>query len=160
METSDLKLVKWNSRRSILGGAIRNAGERKLALEYLEHLAAGHKTKVFLAEHHITWDTLNRYFPPKAYPLIKEALAVGSLLRLRLAEDELFRRAVEGTEEPVYHLGKQVDTVRKYSDRLLELLLKSNDPEKYSDKHQVAVSGQVLSVSITGVARDPKPVSV
>ncbi len=46
-------------------------------------------------------------------------------------EREARRRAVEGWNEPVYQKGMQVGVVRKYSDKLLELLLKGAMPDKY-----------------------------
>lgn len=66
---------------------------------------------------------------------------------------ELFRRAVQGVEEPVVSMGKLVYvedekkkgqmkplTVRKYSDQLLSLLAKARMPE-FRDKQQVEMSG-------------------
>ncbi len=52
-------------------------------------------------------------------------------------EREAWRRAVEGWEEPVFYQGKEVGAVRKYSDRMLELLLKGHRPEKFKDRHEV-----------------------
>ena len=58
-------------------------------------------------------------------------------------ESELHRRAVEGWDEPIYG-GKNreqvVGTVRRYSDRLLELRAKALLPE-YRDKSKVEVGG-------------------
>lgn len=61
------------------------------------------------------------------------------------AEDEAWRRAVDGVERPVHYRGERVDTVREYSDRLLELTLKARRPERWSDRVQVAS----VSVSMT-----------
>lgn len=55
---------------------------------------------------------------------------------------EIYRRGVEGWEEPVYQGGVQVGTVRKYSDRMLELEAKRVDPS-YRDKVGVEHSGGV-----------------
>ena len=52
-------------------------------------------------------------------------------------EDEALRRAVEGREEPVYQGGKLVGKVTRYSDRLLELLLKSRRPTVYRENVRV-----------------------
>jgi hypothetical protein len=41
---------------------------------------------------------------------------------------EVHRRAVVGWDEPVYQGGKKVGVIHKYSDRMLELLVKSKDP--------------------------------
>ncbi len=43
-------------------------------------------------------------------------------------EAEARRRAVEGTLRPVYQGGRRVGSVRLYSDRLLELLLRAHRP--------------------------------
>jgi len=40
-------------------------------------------------------------------------------------EAEVRRRALEGTEKPVYYGGKEVGTVRSYNDNLAMFLLKS-----------------------------------
>lgn len=64
-------------------------------------------------------------------------------------EDEAWRRAVEGVEDPVYFMGTRVDTVRKYSDGLLTLLLKSRRPDKYRER---------TSTELTG--KDGKPLAV
>jgi hypothetical protein len=48
-------------------------------------------------------------------------------------EGEARRRAVEGTDRPVFYKGKQVGAIREYSDKLLIFLLKANRPEKYRD---------------------------
>ena len=51
-------------------------------------------------------------------------------------EDEARRRAVDGWQDPVWHQGQQVGTVRKYSDTLLICLLKAHHPEKYADRQK------------------------
>lgn len=48
-------------------------------------------------------------------------------------ESEARRRAKDGVEEPVFHLGKEVAKVRKYSDGLLMFLLKAYRPERFRD---------------------------
>ncbi len=47
-------------------------------------------------------------------------------------EDALLMRAKHGVERPVYFGGKQVGTVRNYSDALGMFLLKAKRPEVYS----------------------------
>lgn len=51
-------------------------------------------------------------------------------------EMELHRRAVDGWDEPVYQKGECVGTVRKYSDRLLEIRAKALMPH-YRDRSTV-----------------------
>lgn len=58
-------------------------------------------------------------------------------------EDEALRRAVEGTDDPVFYQGEQVGTVTRYSDSLLVMLLKARRPEKYKDRQAHEHSGAV-----------------
>lgn len=46
-------------------------------------------------------------------------------------EDEAWRRAMVGTEKPVFHRGKQIGTKLVKSERMLIMLLKARRPEKY-----------------------------
>ena len=50
-------------------------------------------------------------------------------------EAEARRRAIEGTDEPVYQGGKLAGTIRRFSDVLLIFMLKSLKPEKYRDSY-------------------------
>jgi len=60
-------------------------------------------------------------------------------------EQEARRRAVEGWEEPVFHKGKVVGKVRKYSDTLLIFLLKGAAPDKYRERVQTEHTGRIDS---------------
>ena len=78
-----------------------------------------------------------------------------------MLEAEARRRAVDGFEEPVFYQGAVVGAVRKYSDRMLELLLKGHAPEKYKDRVQhsgdvkVNVTEQALLEARQRVAKYP-----
>ena len=48
-------------------------------------------------------------------------------------EAEARRRALHGIEEPVFYLGKQVGTIRRYSDSLIMFLLKAYRPERFRE---------------------------
>lgn len=50
------------------------------------------------------------------------------------AEREMYRRAVEGFDKPVYQGGAHVGTIREYSDTLLCFMLKGRRREVYGDK--------------------------
>lgn len=54
-----------------------------------------------------------------------------------MLEQEAIRRAAYGVDEPVWHQGQQVGSVRKFSDTLLIFLLKGHRPEKFKDRAQV-----------------------
>jgi hypothetical protein len=49
-------------------------------------------------------------------------------------EQEARRRGVEGVVEPVFQGGKKVGVVRRYSDRMLEILLKGHRPRVFGDR--------------------------
>lgn len=54
-----------------------------------------------------------------------------------MLEAHAISRAVSGWDEPVYQQGRQVGTVRKYSDRLLERLLEGAKPAKYAKRSRI-----------------------
>lgn len=59
---------------------------------------------------------------------------------------EVYRRGVEGVEEPIFYQGKESGAVRKYSDNLLMFLVKAHRPEyrdsvKTDNTHKVEVVG-------------------
>lgn len=56
-------------------------------------------------------------------------------------EDEAKRRAVEGTDKPIFYKGAQVATVKEYSDTLLMQQLNARRPEKYRTNHKVEHTG-------------------
>jgi hypothetical protein len=49
-------------------------------------------------------------------------------------EDEAVRRAVHGTDEPVFFQGQACGTVRRYSDTLLIFMLKARRPDKFKER--------------------------
>ena len=50
-------------------------------------------------------------------------------------EREAWRRAVEGYEEPVFYQGEKCGLVRRYSDRMLDSLLRANRPERFRENY-------------------------
>lgn len=52
-------------------------------------------------------------------------------------EAELYRRGVEGWDDPVFQRGEQVGTIRKYSDRLLEIQAKAKLGPEYREQARV-----------------------
>lgn len=56
-------------------------------------------------------------------------------------KSEAVRRAVIGVERDIFYKGTPVGKFREYSDRLLELLLKSRDPKfREAIQHQVEIT--------------------
>lgn len=68
-------------------------------------------------------------------------------------EDEANRRAM-GYEEDVYFQGQKVGKITKYSDRLMELLLKANNPEKYRERTEVKTTAEDGSVTMKWEGED------
>lgn len=64
----------------------------------------------------------------KEDPTFAEEVAEARAHAYERLEGEAYRRAVIGIEEPVFHMGKHVGFVKKYSDQLLGKLLEANDP--------------------------------
>ena len=74
---------------------------------------------------------------------------------LTVLEDEAFRRAYKGVAEPVFYRGEACGAVRKFSDRLLIILLKAYAPEKYGEHTDQKQSGEVtLKVKYDDTAGD------
>ena len=76
-------------------------------------------------------------------PEFAEAWARAMRTGLTVLEDEMHRRAIDGTAEPVFHQGEQCGTVQKYSDTLAIFLAKAHDPEKYRDNARLELAGSL-----------------
>lgn len=57
-------------------------------------------------------------------------------------ESEIYRRAYEGTDKPVFYQGEQCGAVREYSDTLAMFILKGHRPEKYRDNVRTEITGK------------------
>ena len=68
-------------------------------------------------------------------------------------EKEIYRRAVDGWDEPVYQGGAQVGTIHKYDSTLLIFMAKANMPEKYRDKYEGANIGPTFNFAGNDVVR-------
>ena len=60
-------------------------------------------------------------------------------------EAELWRRGVEGIDRPIMHQGKQVGTVKEYSDLALIALIKARRPEQFNEHLEATKSGSGLA---------------
>ena len=70
-------------------------------------------------------------------------------------EDEAHRRAVEGVERPVFQQGRQVGSVREYSDTLLLALLKARRPERFKDRATFEHSGKMTLEELVRLSMEP-----
>jgi hypothetical protein len=67
-------------------------------------------------------------------------------------EDEAVRRATEGTLEPVFYQGIKCGAVRRYSDGLMQFLLRGFRPLKYTARAEITGrDGGPLEVSLAAV---------
>jgi len=71
----------------------------------------------------------------------KKAFEAARVVATGLLVDEAWRRAKDGVPKGIYYKGDLVGHELEYSDRLLELLLKANDPKTYKDRVSTEVSG-------------------
>ena len=55
-------------------------------------------------------------------------------------EDEALRRALNGTQRPVYQQGQLVGYIQEFSDTLMIFQLKARRKDKYSEKSQQDVN--------------------
>jgi len=73
-------------------------------------------------------------------------------------EHEARRRAVDGVLEPVVSKGEVVTHVRKYSDKLLEVLLRAHRPDKFNERLSGAgdgPGGDTIIFNVHGVTLPP-----
>jgi len=64
------------------------------------------------------------------------ALALARSLHCDRLEAEIYRRAHEGVETPVYQNGRMVGTKRTFSDLLLIFAAKGAMPDKYRERYE------------------------
>lgn len=76
----------------------------------------------------------------------------------QVLEDEAVRRATEGTLEPVFYQGIKCGAVRRYSDGLMQFLLRGFRPQKYSSKAEISgPGGGPIQTSLLVEFVDAKP---
>jgi hypothetical protein len=69
-------------------------------------------------------------------PTYPERFAHAEEIAIQTLERELYRRAHEGVDEPVFYQGAVCGVVRKYSDSLLMFALKAKRRSIYADRHE------------------------
>lgn len=101
----------------------------------------------------IPWKSLSHALAlnPELRPLWSEARTLGEEYRRMSREQEAHRRAVDGIDEPVFYKGDECGHIRRYSDRLLEFLLKADNPQKYAQAEtQVNLQTNILMDELQG----------
>lgn len=87
----------------------------------------------------------------KEDPLFAERMQEALDEAVDLLEDEAHRRAFKGVEKIVFYKGDECGAVREYSDALAMFLLKAHRPNKYRERSEVAMSGNLSVTVMTGV---------
>ncbi len=89
--------------------------------------------------------------------LFQDAYAKAFKLGLMRAESEMWRRGIDGYDEPVYHQGQLVGTRRVYSDTAAIFMLKGADPEKYAERrHHTGQPATQVQVEVNYAALTPE----
>ncbi len=82
------------------------------------------------------------------HPAYRETFDLAKLQAADILEQEAYRRAVEGIEEPIgWYRGVAGGTVRRYSDVLLMFLLKGLLPERYRERRDLR--GSLAHIDLT-----------
>ena len=81
-----------------------------------------------------------------------EALQLG----VERLQDDAMKRALDGTERPVWRGGRQVGSVRQYDNRLLQFLLRAHRPETYGDKSRAGSSPLPFDLARRLAAAEPR----
>lgn len=76
-------------------------------------------------------------------PAFAEKWEAALELGIDALEDEATRRALEGTEKPVFHQGVICGHVKEFSDTLMIFMLKSRRPEKFKDRISNEITGKL-----------------
>lgn len=132
--------------------------------------AAGDRWKDISRRVGISWAHMAAYIQhwDDLRALYRASQDLGAIVRQMRRVDEADRRAVEGWLEPVYtRTGVKCGSVRRYSDRLLEVQLRAGDPDKYSDrvKHDVRAAVVHFKIDVgkprkrVKTATNPRPIS-
>lgn len=136
----------------------KRPGDREKIVTVMRNLALGAKHRDAFADVDWTWSHFSYYRVkfPKIQRLYEACRDAGESYRRIVREDEAHRRAVEGWKEEVYSIkGEFVGYKVKYSDTLLAMFLKADNPDKFMERHEVKQTGVVLNVNMS--LRDDVP---
>lgn len=105
--------------------------------EFLEYLRQGWSVSASAGKIGLSRQALyaQRLLDAEFAQVWEDALEVGT----DIFEDELKRRAVEGTEKPVFYRGEIVGHIKEFSDTLLIVALKARRPEKYRERFDIEI---------------------
>lgn len=128
-------MAKVVPRFSKIAGAAMTPGRADL---FLEAIATGSEDSEAAEYAGLTLSTVYKH--RRANEEFRAAYKIARENRIEVYRREAVRRATEGTLRPVFHRGEQVGTIREFSDRLLEVLLKAEDPDTFGDRKVVEIA--------------------
>lgn len=128
---------------------IRHKGQRAFLVAYVEtgNVSAASRAASIARDSHYRW--------LEASPAYAEAFADAEVAATEMLEGEARRRAVDGVTRPVWYQGKHVGDEIVYSDQLLALLLKAGKPEKYRERIDARLGGELEHKGAATVITDP-----
>ena len=91
------------------------------------------------------------------YAWLKESVAYGQAfdlakpIAIAALEDTAIKRANEGWLEPVFYQGVRCGHIRKFSDSLIQFLLKGLKPDTYRDRSESVLSNPDGSALLAGL---------
>lgn len=89
-------------------------------------------------------------------PAFKKEFEEAEIEAIEILEQEIRRRAIEGTKKPVFYRGYRCGYVREYSDSLAMFLARGLKPQKYRENVQVNHGGKISAeLKIPGLTQLP-----
>lgn len=89
----------------------------------------------------------------KKNPLLKQLVDDTREMLKDAAEEELYRRAVHGTEKAIVYQGEIVDYVREYDSKYLIKLVEALDPDKWTPARKIIGQGDGgISINIVKIS--------
>lgn len=120
---------KWLARQA----------DRDLLINWWVHRASGGFLRDFEREHDVAWPDIDNLMTghPQLWEFAQRVEMVHQRARNMFREDEADRRALAGEESDKYS-----------SDKLLEMQLKANRPDKYTDRKEVKHTGLMVTLNL------------
>ena len=122
---------------------------RARVVVFLGELCMGKTHKRALDEADLVWGQFRSMMMrnDRMKALYGVAQAIQEVVLKHSREDALQKRGVEGWEEPVWYQGRQVGTVHKYSDKLLQTALEASDEKYRKDRPPAVITAGSVSIS-------------
>lgn len=97
------------------------------------NISAAARAAEVVRQAHYDWMATDATYPDRFQSAHENAMD--------LLEEEARRRAVQGTDKPVFYKGEECGAIREYSDTLLMFLLNGGRPQKFRQNAKVEHTG-------------------